>query len=145
MIMEFIRGSFDALVARAVEGKMSGADVDKAYSDMEIAIREGIAQELEQLVAPSAVPRPHGMATPPDLGGAFYLVQQDFFRAAANVVRGKEHATEDDWGRQSERMKAMAELDALRKEKAEIFPMPTDAELQRKFDDQQDRMREWND
>jgi hypothetical protein len=121
-------------------------------------IREGIAQELEQLVAGGEVPRWHGIPGSAVSGGGPFELQQDVMRGAANVIRGKDPATEADWLRQQERLKAMAQLRDMQKGTASVFivpgeftenadmpPMPSDADLQRKFDEREERLREWND
>jgi hypothetical protein len=144
-IMEYLRETIPALVAAGNPEGLSDEQAHEALSVMETIIREGIAQELEELVLANqpfafhGIPATHGVAL--DMLG----LQQDVMRGAANCIRGKNPATEDDWGRQTERMKAMAQLKALKDDKAEMMSMPTDADLQRKYDDRQDRLREWND
>ena len=120
-------------------------------SRMELEIREGIARELEVLVQSNAEPHWHGMpegagvetsrALPPSL---FYPAQQDFFRAAANVVRGKVKATDDDWDQQAARMgRHDLMLDGLQG----MFQMPDekdDPAAAAKHERTMERIREWN-
>jgi hypothetical protein len=145
-IMELLEQVIPALVNAAdmPEG-LSDKAVQYALSIIEMRIREGIAQELEELVLASQPFAFHGIPATHEVAMDMLGLQQDVMRGAANCVRGKDPATEDDWGRQTERMKAMAQLKALKDDKAEMMAMPTDADLQRKYDDRQDRLREWND
>lgn len=72
---------------------------------MELEIREGIAQELEDLVNLHVPFKIHGIPASAEIhtdGPAG--MQQDHFRGAANVVRGKDPATEADWDGQAAAM-----------------------------------------
>jgi hypothetical protein len=142
-IMEFLRGVLPSIERAEAAG---GTDLQDMLSRCEVAIREGIAQELEQLVIASAPVALHGIPASALAAANPSELQQDIIRGAANVVRGKDPATEYDWARQAERMKAMQQLDQMKKDQVgDVFPMPSDAELQRRYDDRQDRLREWND
>lgn len=84
----------------------------EVLSQMEVAIREGIAQELEELVGNTKPVKNWGV---PNSAAVFAqttaitptnpAIQQEYFRAAANCVRGRHMATEDDWHEQAEAMK----------------------------------------
>lgn len=153
-IIEYLEQRISALVAAAEAGQLSEAQGHEVLNLMEMEIREGIAQELEQLVIGNAPVMMHGIPGTQPYPISIPEMHQDIIRGAANVIRGKDPVTEDDWGKQSERMQAMAQLAELKKTPpapkwpisgAEIFPMPTDAELQLKFEQDEERKREWND
>jgi hypothetical protein len=144
-IMNYLENAIIALVAAGSLEGLSDEQAHEALSVMETMIREGIAQELEELVLEGSEVSLHGIPATLTAPDSVFALQQDIMRGAANCVRGKDPATADDWGRQTERMKAMAQLKALKDDKAELMAMPTDADLQRKYDDRQDRLREWND
>lgn len=81
---------------------------ESLFSRMEMEIREGIAAELEALVAAGAAPKPHGIPMSVSAADNPFQFQQDIIRGAANVVRGKNPATEQDWEDQAERMRLAA-------------------------------------
>jgi len=110
-IMQFLEDMIPSI--NAEDPRFRGnSGLMEVLSQMEIAIREGIAQELEDLVGNQKPVKNWGV---PNSAAVFAqttaitptnpAIQQEYFRAAANVVRGKHLATEDDWHEQAEAMK----------------------------------------
>ena len=109
--MEFIESQLSVLGIASTDG-VPREVLNEVLSGMELSIREGIAQEIEDLVANHKPVKNWGV---PNSAAVFAqttaitptnpAIQQEYFRAAANVVRGKHLATEDDWHEQAEAMK----------------------------------------
>jgi hypothetical protein len=110
-IIEYLEKHASTLGALG-EACVSQASRQQILSEIEMDIREGIAQELEELVANHKPVKNWGV---PNSAAVFAqttaitptnpAIQQEYFRAAANCVRGRHMATEDDWHEQAEAMK----------------------------------------
>lgn len=88
------------------------SDVDTVLNEMEMEIREGIAQELEDLVGADRPVKSWGVPTSAHVFARSVALtqldpnmQQEYFRGAANCVRGRHLATDDEWADQAEAMK----------------------------------------
>lgn len=92
-------------------------------NEIELEIREGIAQEIEDMVSPLVQYKLHGMPSSAELSADPAGIQQDHFRGAANVVRGKDPATEADWDGQSVAMN-MRRHAAMQSKLARMFQLP---------------------
>lgn len=109
--MEYLESELQALGIASTPGVPRDV-LNQVLSGMEINIREGIAQELEELVGNTKPVKNWGV---PNSAAVFAqttaitptnpAIQQEYFRAAANCVRGRHMATEDDWHEQAEAMK----------------------------------------
>lgn len=90
---------------------------------IELEIREGIAQEIEDLVSPLVAYKMHGVPASAVLALDPAGIQQDHFRGAANCVRGKEMATEADWDGQAAAMNLRRQLE-MHNKLGQMFKMP---------------------
>lgn len=161
-IMEYLEEELGSYVAYREDPGVR----EMIFSNMEIRIREGIAQEIEDLVGDRKPVKNWGV---PNSAAAFAqstaitpsnpAIQQEYFRGAANCVRGKHLATDDDWNDQAEAMKnrtldSFAEdfiklpeysMSGLSKADVRNIVHAHETGLALKAERREERLREWND